>query len=415
MISVRNRLQQLNGNKRLLFVLFALALNACSPKVRWVSQPQNIQPQPPPVVAKPAPPVKPPPAKTSVISLLLPFGLDHIGPGQFYTDISLKKAKIAADYYCGFKLALDSLTFYGYNYKLLVFDSRDDEAQAHSLAYSPRVRGSDLIIGPIFPDDLKAFTDVLSSQRKPIVSPLSPEPPATFKNQNLITVNPPLEYHAWCAAQYINDRIRPQKVFILKSGYTEDNDYIIPFKKAIDSLSKKHIRVIMITVSRGVLSPLVVQLSATQQNVFVVPSTDQKFLMVTLRSLDTLAKRYPVTLFGHPSWAHFDFLNTQILQHLKTHITSADQVDYKSAQTMTFIHDYRKAYHKDPTTYALKGFDEGLYFGRLLATDNLKNITKTDYTGLHNNFHFVKKTGMGWVNTHVNLLLYSNFELKPVQ
>ena len=413
MTSVPNRLQPLSGNRWLFFII-ALILGACSPKLRPVSAPVKTKTEQPVVKVAP-PPAKPPAPKVSVISLLLPFGLDHIGPGSSYTAISLKKARIAADYYRGFKLALDSLTFYGYNYKLLVIDSRDSPAQAHSLAYSQQIRTSDLIVGPIFPDDMKAFAAVLTSARKPIVSPLSPEPPSTFKNQNLVVVNPPLEYHAWRTAQYINDRIKPQKVFILQSGYSADNNYIIPFKKAIDSLSGRRIKVVTITIVRGQLNPLIAQLSKTKQNVFVVPSTDEAFLGVTLHSLDTLAKTYPVTLFGHPSWAHYSFLNIQRLQRLKTHITSADNVDYKSARTATFIRNYRNTWHTDPTAYAVKGFDEGLYFGQLLGTDGLKNITQKDFTGLHNNFHFEKKTGMGWVNTHVSLLLYSNFELKEVE
>ncbi len=169
MTSVRNRLPQLNGNRRLnifrisnfLFRIYFLAATllicGCSPKVRTVPAPVNKPAeQKPAQVEKPAP-VKPAAPKVSVISLLLPFGLDHIGPGQSYTDISLKKARIAADYYRGFKQALDSLTFYGYNYKLQLFDSKDDAATAHGLAYNPKVRTSDLIVGPVFPDDLKRF------------------------------------------------------------------------------------------------------------------------------------------------------------------------------------------------------------------------------------------------------------------
>jgi len=414
MTSVPSRLQLLNGNRVLLLLFIAIALNACSPKVRWVSTPVNKpvdtvappKPAPPPVVVAP---------KVSVISLLLPFGLDHIGPGMSYTPVSLKEARVAADYYRGFKLALDSLTYFGYNYKLQVYDSKDEPAQAHKLAYNPQIRASDLIIGPVFPDGIKAFTGVLTSARKPIVSPLSPESPLTFKNQNLVTVNPPLDYHAWCAAQYINDHIKPQKIFILKSGYTEDDDYITPFQKAIDSLSGNHTKIIAVTIVRGQLRPLIAQLSKITQNVFIIPSTDEAFLTVTLKSLDTLANRYPVTLFGHPSWQHFAFLNGQVLQHLKTHITSADNVDYKSAETATFIRNYRNTWHAEPTAYAVKGFDEGLYFGQLLGTNNIKNMAQTDFSGLHNNFHFVKKTGMGLVNTHVYLLLYTNFELKQVQ
>jgi ABC-type branched-subunit amino acid transport system substrate-binding protein len=412
MTSVRNRLLPLNGNRWLISLFTVLAIGACSPKRRWVSKPVSkpAESNAPPPAPKP---VAPPSPKVSVVSLILPFGLNHIGPGQSYTPISLKEARIAADYYRGFKLALDSLTFHGYNYKLQLFDSRDNGSQAHSLAYNPKIRASDLIVGPIFPEDIKSFTSVLTSPRKPIVSPLSPESPVTFKNQNLVTVNPPLEYHAWATARYINDRVKPQKVFILASGFSDDNKYIIPFKKALDSISGKHIKIVTITIVRGQLNPLLPQLVKDKQNIFVVPSTNQAFLTVTLHSLDTLNARYPVTLFGHPSWGHFAFLKSKQLQRLRTHITSADNVDYQSPETLNFIRNYRNIWHTEPSAYALKGFDEGLYFGKLLAENSLNNMA--DFTGLHNSFHFQKIGGQGWVNTHVKLLMYSNFELKKVE
>ena len=412
MTSVRNHLLPLSGNRWLIGLFKVLVIGACSPKTRRIPNPVNKPAESP--AAPPAPkPVTPPAPKVSVISLILPFNLDHIGPGQSYTPTTLKEARIAADYYRGFKLALDSLTFYGYNYKLQLFDSRDNGSQVHSLAYNPKIRASDLIVGPVFPEDIKVFTSVLTSSRKPIVSPLSPESPSTFKNQNLITVNPPLDYHVWTTARYINDHIKPQKVFILASGFSDDNKYIVPFKKALDSLSDKHIKIITITVIRGKLNALLPQLVKDKQNVFVVPSTNQAFLTITLHSLDTLNAHYPVTLFGHPNWEHFAFLKTKQLQHLRTHITSADNVDYRSAETINFIRSYRNTWHTEPSVYALKGFDEGLYFGRLLAENNLKSMA--DFNGLHNSFHFQKIAGMGWVNTHVKLLMYSNFELRKVE
>lgn len=416
MTSVRNHLPQLNGNRWLTVLLVALLIDGCSPKVRWVSNPANKPAEPTQApVAKPMPPGKAAEQKVSVISLLLPFGLDHIGPGRSYTDISLKKARIAADYYRGFKLALDSLTFYGYNFKLQLFDSKDDPGVAHSLAYNPKVRTSDLIIGPVFPEDIKALTNVLTAARKPIVSPLSPEPATTFHTDNLVTVNPPLEYHAWAAARYINDNVKPQKIFILRSGYSEENNYTIPFIKAIDSLSKKRIKIIAVTIVRGQLAPIQAQLVAGKKNVFVIPSTDQAFLTIILHSLGAIAPKYPVMLFGHPSWQHFSFLKPMTLQHLGTHITSADDVNYKAAATIAFIRCYRNTWHAEPTAYAVKGFDSGLYFGQLLATDNLKNINKTDFNGLHNSFVFQKKNGLGLINTHVYLLIYDNFALRKVE
>jgi hypothetical protein len=415
MISVRNRLLPLSGNKRFIFLGVALLIAACSPKVRPVTPP--VKPTETPVV-KPEPvKPKPVPARQSTIAMLLPFGLDHLNAGATFTSAALKQANIALDYYQGFKLALDSLTTLGYNYKLQVFDTKGVTAQSHALAYNPQVRASDLIVGPIFPDDLKAFTSVLVSARKPIVSPLSPAAPATINNQNLVTVTPPLEYHAWTAAKYVHTRLSPKKIFVLKSGYTEENEYIIPFKNTIDSLSKGNTQIIQSTIVRGNLKALLPQFSASTPNIVVIASTNQAFLTVTMRTLDSVAKKYPVILFGHPSWEKFSFLHTDILMRLRTHITLSDKVDYKAAATVDFMRIYKKTYHADASEYAIKGFDEGLYFGRILGANNgdTKNLTTTDFTGLHNNFHFIKKPGVGYINTHVNVMDYRFYELRKVE
>jgi hypothetical protein len=419
MTSVRNHRPQLSGNKWFILVL-ALTVGACSPKVRTApsSTVKTTTEKPVAKTVKPAekPPVKIPEAKTHVLSLILPLGLDHAAAGQNYSAVNLKKANMAAEYYQGFKLALDSVTAEGVNFKLQIFDSKDDAAQSHSLALNPQVKASELIIGPVFPDDVKAFTAMLPSARKPIVSPLSPAAPATFNNQNLVTMTPPLEYHAMGAATYIVKSIKPKKVFILNSGFSDEKLYTSPFKRTVDSLSKRKIKVVNLTVVRGNLTPLVKQLSPSDQNIFLIPSTKQAFLMVTLRSLDTLSKKYPVTLFGHPNWEKFAFLKSALLQRLNAHITSTDKVDYKSAQTNTFLRSYRHIYRTEPTDFAIKGFDQGLYFAKLLAGG--KDFNKPDledFNGIHNSFHFIKKPGVGWINTHVDILKYENYDLKKIQ
>ena len=416
MTSVRNRLPPLSGNKWFI-VLVALLVGACSPKVRTVPVAAK------PVAEKPAPkpekPVEKPKVvegKSSVVSLILPLGLDKLAPGQNYSSADLKKANMSVEYYQGFKLALDSVAGQGANFKLQVYDSKDDAA-IHSLGLNPQVKNGDLIVGPIFPEDIRLFAAMFQYSRKPLVSPLSPASPTLFNNQNLVTMTPPLEYHARGAATYIASRLKPKKVYILTSGFSDEKLYTAPFKRTIDSLGKRKIQVVPFTVVRGNLTPLVAQLNNKVDNIFLVPSTKQAFLMVTLKSLDTLSRKFPVTVFGHPNWEKFAFLKAPLLQRLKTHITSTDKVDYKSPETNNFIRLYRKTFRADPTDFAIKGFDEGLYFGQLLARDDdsYRRVEQNDFTGIHNSFHFEKRPGQGWINTHVDILRYENFELKPVQ
>ncbi|RFZ82146.1 amino acid ABC transporter substrate-binding protein [Mucilaginibacter terrenus] len=414
MTSVRNHRPPLSGNK--WFFLFAILLSAaCSPKVRTVpvvKKPVEKPADKPKAADKPV--LKPIEAKTTVVSLILPLMLDNVRNG--YSSADLKKANMSVEYYQGFKLALDSLANQGANFKLQVYDGKDGAA-IHSLVANPQLKGSDLIFGPVFPEDLRPFLATFNYSRKPIVSPLSPASPALFNNQNLVTITPPLEYHAKGAATYITAKLKPKKVFILNSGFSDEKLYTSPFKRTIDSLSKHKIQVVPFTVVRGNLTPLVAKLSSQEQNIFLVPSTKQAFLMVTLRSLDTLSRKYPVTLFGHPNWEKFAFLKAGLLQRLNTHITSSDKVDYKSAETNTFIRNYRRAYHTEPTDFAIKGFDEGFYFGQLLARedDSFRRPEQNLYKGLHNSFVLEKRPGLGWINTHVDILRYQNFDLKLVQ
>ena len=418
MTSARNRLQPLSGNRRLLFICIALLAAACSPKVRPVTtqpkaeQPVVVKKEAEKVIAKPVAALR-----TTTIAMLLPFELDNLAPGAQYTSTSITHADLSLDYYQGFKLALDSLAGKGYNFKLQLFDTKDQTSEAVSLGYNATIRSSNLVIGPVFPDDMHAFADILSGPPKLIVSPLSPASPASIKNANLVTVATPLEYHARAAAQYIDDRYKPKKIFILKSGFSDENMYIGPFKKAIDSITNDRAKIIAPVIQHGQLNGLVPQLSATEENIFVIAATDQTFLNATLHSLDSLSKKYKITLFGHPSWAKFSYLKAGMLQDMKTHITSTDRVDYKSPAVTDFIKLYRKTYHMEPTHFAMMGFDEGMYFGGLFAEgpDVIKAPDKTDFNGLLNKYHFVKKPGLGWINTHVNILQYDNSELKQVE
>ncbi len=418
MTSARNRLQPLSGNRRLLFIFIALLAAACSPKVRPVeTQPKAEQPvvvrkEPEKVIVKPATS-----SPTATIAMLLPFELDNLAPGAQYTSTSITHADLSLDYYQGFKLALDSLAGKGYNFKLQLFDTKDQTSEAVSLGYNATIRSSNLVIGPVFPDDMHAFADILSGPPKLIVSPLSPASPSNIKNGNLVTVATPLEYHARAAAQFVEDHYKPKKIFILKSGFSDEGMYIKPFKKAIDSLTKGQAKIVDPVIQHGQLNGLVPQLSATEENIFVIAATDQTFLTITLHSLDSLSKKYKITLFGHPSWSKFSYLKPAMMQDMKTHITSTDRVDYKSPAVTDFIKLYRKTYHLEPTHFAMMGFDEGMYFGGLLANGNDSPIKpdKTDFTGLLNKYHFVRKPGLGWINTHVNILQYDNSELKQVE
>jgi hypothetical protein len=126
-------------------------------------------------------------------------------------------------------------------------------------------------------------------------------------------------------------------------------------------------------------------------------------------------QHYPVAVFGHPVWEKAAFLKPDLLQSLNTYVTSSDRVNYHAANVIKFLKDFRRAYHAEPGEYAIKGYDEGLYWGQFISTPGQTIANFGDYEGLHNTFHFVNINGLGYVNTSVKIYKYSNFELKPVE
>jgi hypothetical protein len=431
-ISVLNRRLPLSGNKWCILFLSLFFLAACSPKIRPVVQAPQEKPSAETEAIKEArereaaaaaaakaaaakPVVKP--KRTCSIALLLPFDLEQLGPNNNTAAKNIIKTNIAVDFYEGFKLALDSLSSSGQNYKLTVFDTRDEVSQAQTLASNAAIRNSDLIVGPVFPAGVQAFAGRISNLHKPVISPLSAASPAGYNNESLITLTPPLEFHAMRVASYIQESIRPKVVYILRSGFSEENKYILPFKRSMDSLSHKRIKIIDVTISKGDFTTLMPKLSKTSENIFVIPSTDRSFLRVTLQAMDVLADTYPIQLFGHPNWSKATYLRPEVLEKMHTCITSAYQVNYKSAEMISFIKDFRRTYHTEPGEYAIKGFDTGLYFAKLAADPafDFKYLKDAPFDALHNKFEFVQKKGYGWINTYVSLLQYEDYTLKPIK
>jgi hypothetical protein len=421
MISVLNHLQQLSGNKFFYIVVTLLVLGACSPKTNpvinqplpkspeTVAQPKKEEPKKetlPKVIAKPE----------MVVSMLLPFDLEDVD----YKTATLKeldKAKIAIDFYQGFKMGLDSIAKNGdTKFKLQVFDSKDDPTYLRSLAAKSDVRSSGLIVGPIFPNGIKTFSAYAKSMKTPMVSPLAASDPGMFDNPYLITVNSSLDQHTYKAVSFIKATLSPKKVILIRSGQADDYKFAVPFKKGMDSLAKS-LPFSEIGIKAVGYENVYKSLNPVGLNVIVLPSTDRTFLLTIFKELDKLSDKFQIAVIGHPGWEKAQFLDFSLLEKLNTYITSSYQIDYKSTRNLNFIKYYRAQFALEPSEFAFKGFDMGYYFGKLMDAKGkafLDELTSQPFDGIHNDFKFVKDAHYGYYNASLMVLKYQQGQLKKV-
>jgi len=349
--------------------------------------------------------------------LLLPFELNNIN----LKTASLKeisKADLAIEFYHGFKLALDSLARNGHNYNLQVFDTQDQETRVLNLATAASVRRNEIIIGPVFPESINTFSEFFEADTTTLlVSPLAASMPSKFRNPNLVTVNNSVDQHGWKIADYIIRNYKPDQVNILlvNTKKTDDEKFSAPLRKYINDLSKGKFKI----TERPNAIGLQTYLSTSRNNLVIISSSERVFLQPIIGKLHKLTtENYKIELFGHPNWVKATFLEGSKMQALKTKLSSSYFVDYKASNVKHFVAKYRDEYGFDPSEFSFKGFDIGYYFGRLLekyGSDYATHLTTEAYNGLHNDFRFIKKSTLGYINTELMMLTYRGLELQPIK
>ena len=408
MTLAQNHLQQLSGNKYWILVLTVLFLSACSPKIKPVAK----KPEAPTEVTKPERPA--PKFEQANISLLAPFRLNEIKL-KTATKAEVEKAAMAIDFYQGFKLGVDSAAASGQNFKLKVFDTQDNNTQIADLIDNGGLLGSNLIVGPVFPDGLKYISNYSISRDIPVVNPLSAAHPDEFSNPNLISVVNNVDLHAEKIGSYITKNYNPATTVVV----------LINPKSSTDEVMAKPLRSYFTVKGKAFtfqeyasvfsMEPKVIK---GRQYVIIVSSSDRKFVVPTLDKLVKMKKTgLNATLFGHPDWIKQNY-NTDQLQAFNTIISSSYKVDYTRTDVNNFIRKYRALFNFEPGEYSFKGFDVGYYFGRLLSTygaNYRKYITKERYKGLHNSFRFEYNDKLGYINTSLMLLRYKNFALNIIE
>lgn len=411
MILVQNHLQRLSGNRLwcLLFICFCVA--ACSPKTRTNKSPKkeigNKEDKKDAASEKKF--------TEANISLLIPLNLNsaRIKAGS---KAELDKSAMAIDFYQGFKMGIDSAAAAGMNFKVKVLDTRDNNVQITSLLKSGQLAGTNLIIGPVFPDGVKFITNYSIVNNIPVVSPLAATHPDEFNNPNLISIVNNIDLHADKMGDYIRREYDPGKAIVVLINPKKSGDEVLgnPLR---DYFQKGRGSRYIFQEYASVFA-METKMVPGKQYAVLISSADRAFVV---GSIDKLAKMKTagsnIELFGHPNWGKQNY-NIEKLQLLRTKITTSYFVDYKSRDVINFVRKYRQLNKFEPAEYSFKGFDIGFFFGKLFAEHGagyLKHLTQEHYDGLENSFRFIKDDKLGYINTSLFLLEYKNFALTPIE
>jgi len=296
-------------------------------------------------------------ARTYTVSLIMPF------------DVSGSPAVADAgqmDFYGGVLLALKDLKRdSGYDkYNLRVVDLKEWTSVPRMIS-GCGIEESDLIIGPVSPEDLSYVAEFGRDRRIPVVSPLD------VKTESLAEDNPYLFIFPASASTVTASEIskfsecvsQERLVVIFESG-TELKPIVGDVISALDSAGVSYRRFDYgILEGRNVQDHLLGSSDTTAVYKVMVASDNEAFVADALRNLNVLANRnYKISVYGFPKWRTYESVEVENLHVLNTHITVGYYVDYHDSAVSDFVKKYEEVFHTSPSPYAFQGYDIMHYF-----------------------------------------------------
>jgi LysM repeat protein/ABC-type branched-subunit amino acid transport system substrate-binding protein len=360
--------------------------------------------------------------ETYSVALILPFNLDenqvlNENKKEFEKDAIAPSSAIGLSFYQGFLFALDSLTKAGLSVRLFVYDAGKDPSVLKDLTSKPELSEMDLIIGPLYSPGFSVIAEFAQANKINIVSPFS-------NNVQLLQQNPyvskPTASQATRlkeAIAFISKNYSKENIILVNSGSEADKELVsVCSNHGKNLLAGKKYKELAYSESK--LAGLKENLSATQNNIILVPSVDQAFVTQFITNINYWIKDYQITLVGVDSWLDFDNLDLSYLDKLNTHFPTSFFIDYDALDTKNFIKSYRTKNFVDPDHYALHGFDIACYYLSSLFNSGLnlqKTYTEKKHKGLQTTFNLTKfNATSGFENQGVYILKYDNYKLVKV-
>lgn len=331
------------------------------------------------------------PDGTLNLSLLLPATTDG-RPNTNYTE-----------FYQGFLLGIDQLRRDGRSVRLDVFDTAHNPAKVAEIVKDDAFARSQLIVGPVYEDELTPVLRAAEQEGIPVVSPL-----ATIDHMHsnvLFQMAPdPAKKYAKLALPLNSGR----RVVLI---YSENID--TAFEQAIKALIPDVGYETFRYETGGNIGSI---LSARDNAVLVVLSskeTEVDSILAALASASSnliargqAAPQYDV--IGGPHWNRFGNIDRNLFFKNRVNFISTYHAKRDDERIRAFDNRYISAFGSMPTLYAYRGYDAAVLFGSAMFEDINDFFDNETFTPLQTPYRFSRSSDGTRTNTEWVRVIYND-------
>lgn len=305
------------------------------------------------------------------VTTMLPFVTNKFS----YESSSLpENSDWAVHFYGGMRMALDVLDQEGVGLNVTVLDTKGQTSEVTNLLRTnDEITNAHLLMGPYRKENVKLVADYAQRENKTFVSPYSASTGITNRNPNYIQVNPTLESHAEAIMQHARKTYRTDQVVLVtrdKPAEKARMEYFQQENYRIDGATTgPRLREFVISDDTPDLNKTEVKpyITLGTTTVFVIPSwSSEAFIGAFLRKIYIEARYSPIVVYGMPQWLDFNNIDYDVFENLNVHLSSSSFIDPYSPKVQEFKRRFFDRYGVTPNEEAFMGYDDMLYFGRML-------------------------------------------------
>ncbi|MFA5817079.1 MAG: LysM peptidoglycan-binding domain-containing protein [Bacteroidales bacterium] len=280
----------------------------------------------------------------------------------------------------GVYLAIDSMRLEGLNLTVEVFDTERNPETIRGIIENDKLKEADLIIGPVFRNEIEIVAAFAKSKHIPMVSPLSTYD-VVKSNPYAFQVRNNLPRQIELATNYLGSKYNQNVLVIGQMSEKASPDFIRflgnlgPQIKEHDPAKKATFKTIYFSeTSRNFMNAdsqiirLDSYLSASLPNFIILPSENEVFITEVINELHQKSTTQNIHVFGLNQWvfAHLDLGN---LYNVNLELYSDFDypfVDYTDPLVLNFCRKYKENWNIEPSNYSFQGFDIAYFFTRAL-------------------------------------------------
>jgi LysM repeat protein/ABC-type branched-subunit amino acid transport system substrate-binding protein len=373
-----------------------------------------------------APIVPTTPARTAdryQVTFLLPFAVPRndsvlaatpVGEAERFHSTS----RMAAQFYAGALLALDSLRAGAAQLDVKVFDSGETASVWGGVIKQQELAETDLFIGPFHRAAIEQVARTYPDAH--VVCPVPQSNKVILGMPNVSKVTPSRSELLRHAARYVVQRHAAENIVHLRPDIAADKEGQDQMGRALnEALASNSMRlrdtVLVAKPGRRDHTDLIAKLDAKRLNVIVTTCEDVEFATSLVGKLKSLVTKYRIAFVGTEALLGMETISASDLDLIGFLFPAATYTDRTDARDQAFVSAFQERFRTDADEYAYLGFDVTYQYLKALmdrGSELVAGLPEVDPKPLHMGFR-MSRTGPenGYRNEYAIMLQQQDLQL----